>query len=417
MSRKNLMAAAMGSGASKSTSIALEDHSLGIWLVSNEQLVKEIDRAADLRMGLASLSSMVHSLESATPENVALIRIAANLALAGTRFDADHLVSSESISVSAETMSESAKAIFQRIIEAVKKAMLKIREFFTAIAGDVERVRRINTAVANNAKGKNGRSHEYTVTVRLERQRLEIVNKLPRSAPDLLRGLKELHRQLTIVTSQFSKNVEEAGTGIAAAISKDPGSGAAYKSAVDDAYSRIDFKALGSLLNVRTYNDIRFVKDEMKSAPPLMGNVSIFINDHGNGDVTKRHASLTLSTTTQSASVGTEVSYDTIPAADMIPLTVEIATILNTIKSHQENMVNKLTSKNTEIVNAAVGAQEHPSRLTATSTDQSLYASVDRIPNAYYKASQSLQSQLCHHVIMVCKAVLSLCDLSLRAHS
>lgn len=422
MSRKiHLLAAAMEAlDTGEPPVIDLADHELAMALVSNEQMSADISRAFDQRDGLVTLAGLVTGMESAIV-NVGLVRCAVNLSLAGTRFVANDMVpsleSTNDLTTSAETISETAKAIFDRIVAAVKKALIRIREFFITIAGGVGRTQRMNVAIANRAKGKNGRNYEYTITLRMERHRLETMNKLPQGAGEILRGLKELKRQVDVSVTQFSGMVESAGAGIADAIHSDASVSSTYRGKVDSAFAKIDFKALGSLLNVRLHNDPRFAKDEMKVAPALMGNKSIFINDHGNGDSITRTAQLADSIVTASRnSAGSETSYDTIAAADMLGLTGEIDGILKVLQAHNENIVKKLTEKNTAILNASVASQANISRAQSTSEDNANYSAVDRVSNAYYKAANTLQSQICNHALLVCKAVLSVCNLSLDQH-
>jgi hypothetical protein len=391
-------------------------------LNENELTLAEISRSEDLRSNLLDLSAVVGSLESVTAVNASLIRIAANMALAGTAFNSDvfapSLESVNDLAYSSETISESAKALFIRIIEALKKALAKIGAFFKNILGEVERVIRSNTALANNAKGKNGRSiKEAFISLRMEPLRLEVLGKLPLSAPEIVRGLKELHRQLDVVLGNYSSSTLAAGTDIKSAIGKELVPADKYKAGVDAALGKIDFKSFGSLLNVRAYEDMRFAKNEVKVSPAMMGNKSIFINDHGGGDLTKRYAKLSASTSAERRNPNGETSYSTIPASDIITVTAEIAIILKRLQAFDSNTMKPLSAMNTALISSIVEAQGKVALLTPSSEDNALYNKVDGAPGAYYRSSQSLQSQMCHHALAVCKAVISVCEMSLDAHA
>ena len=388
---------------------------------NTDSLLNEVDRVQDVREGMVDLASVCASIESATPQNLALIQIATNLALAGTKFAASDMIpsleSSLGLTVSTEKLSDTAKALWAKIIETLKKVLASIADFWKSMITEVGRAKFSNDQLTNRAKGANGKGIKVRdVKLGIERMKLETLNKVPNTGNDVLRALKEGHRQLAIVLGQYSTNVVITGTEMVAAIGGEVNPSADYLANINKAAETLNFKELKTLLNARPYNDLRFSKDEVSAAPSLPGNKSIFVNDHGNGDVSNRYASLAKSNTAKPNSQGDNYTMDTISIPEILSISKEVDAILSLVIKFNGEQGKKLSTLSKTMLTATETAKGKIDGLIAPPEAERNYTAAARSPTAFNRWAQPLQSQLSRHMVTVCKAAMTVCEASLKNH-
>lgn len=436
MSKEHLLRLALEGDVGPATS---EDEALAFAdivsdLNANQTVIAEIERAEEVRGGLIDLGRVAQSLESADLTQLALIQIASNMATIGTRASCEDifptLESAQGTRVSTESLAETAKQLWERILAALKNLVNSFAKFWDSVVGEVERIQAANNRLAARAKGMQGRAiTNESVDIGRARTKFEINGTLVKTAPALAKALVIARSQLKVVTGFYVDNVIKCGESLQSAASLEKVTAEDYLQATLDAALHVDYKSMASLIGARPYVDSRFSIGEVVAGMPLLGNRSIFINAEGHGQrevvgilglaerCRARRAMLTMSSTGLSQNIGDSNSIQTFSAGDIIGLCREVDAILDMIKSFVRGSKRaQLSRLNTGVLNSIDKAQKRLYVPGLGDRDAVHYRSAARFATAFTSWSQNPHDSLCTHLLSVCRAVILVSNNSIDLH-
>jgi hypothetical protein len=406
--------------------------SLIIDLKDGETVLGEIKRTEEIREGLIDLGNVSASIESTSIHHLALIQIASNLATAGTSASCEDLFPSledyNGTRVSTESLSKKANELWQRILVAIKGLIAKFSNFWTSLFGAVDVLIRSVERTAIRSKGIKGRSpKENQVTLGNERHKLEINGSLVKDGSSINKALVEAHRQLKIITVNYTDAVIHTGGKLVLSAGQTNLAPDLYLKNTIEACKGLGLSQIASLLNSRPYIDSRFSNGEVVVAPPLLGNKSLFTTtDHRVNDSSplvsaefsrSRRISLSASTTREYSRPTDTATIRSMSSSEIDTVCGAIKELLETVKSLSTSGTQKRLNKvNTEVLTAINNAQKSLYSVPVSESDGTRFRSASRFATSFTAWSQNPHDALCTHILSVCRAVLVVCNKSIQLH-
>ena len=170
-----------------------------------ETMSIEADRYVDLATGLENLALVATGIESANPNELGLIDVAGDIAMAGSNHDGSLLTpgleDSAGGTVSVEGIKTIAKDIWKAIKEFVKKIWKRVDDFFHNVFGALPRLRKAMVALKDRADKMADKSIEESKTeVGSLANPLVVGNVAPANGSAIEEVLKT---ELTVATGMF----------------------------------------------------------------------------------------------------------------------------------------------------------------------------------------------------------------------
>lgn len=320
----------------------------------------EVARLEDLAGGLESIACIAEGIEEATIRELQLVHTATALALAGTDVEVESLVPSLESSTGTTVSTESLKRVARTLWDAIRKTVARIwkaiRDFFGGVKGDIQRLRFRNKQVRHRAENVTGRSIRTAKTILgRETNALSIYHRPPRSAKDVIDGLKEYRRQAKVLLGSYPEDLNAMGRKLKNAISsfditRSRESLARVTAVALEFDLPVKARSAGNLTDVV---DSRWESGTVQRLPALMGNKSVFFMTpkHRPGNKTplaeaeqtrNRRAFLGMSSP-EVTDTQTSGEVETFPASTVVEITnlvEEICTLVSEYQSKSKALDN-----------------------------------------------------------------------------
>ena len=250
-------------------------------LAQAETEISEVERVEDLADALEDLAEVAETIEEATPTDLAMVETAARAALAGSDVEVEEVLpaleSYAGTRISVETIRDTARRLWDNIVEMLKKVWEKVEGFFYKIVGTIPRLRKAAEALKDRAEATVGKSVEEAKTnLGGEAGTLAVGKAGPKTAGDVMGALDAVASQGEVVFKKYAATVADAGEKMASAIGEfsiEKPEESLKK--VVQASRALKLEEISKLCSAKATNDTRWPNGVASLAPALPGGKSI----------------------------------------------------------------------------------------------------------------------------------------------
>ena len=250
-----------------------------------EEDVEDVERAEDVTDALESLCEIIRHIDSPTPVNVALIKVAANMAVAGTNVPANALFSANEdftdLKVTVEGIQDKISSSLKTIAESVKSIVTKVTAFFKSIFSAYtrysEKLKSLKAKLEGIKKSKSAKS--VTVSVSGGRFFRHDGNKVIGSAAEFLSVFKDSSNVVNSFADIFGSQAKDTISTIANLYKHLLASKEGSDKNILEVYKKFDafFGKLTSLPSMKMASNSRNDDFQIYESAPGMGGVSIVV--------------------------------------------------------------------------------------------------------------------------------------------
>lgn len=250
-------------------------------LAQAETEISEVERVEDLADALEDLAEVAETIEEATPTDLAMVETAARAALAGSDVEVEEVLpaleSYAGTRISVETIRDTARRLWDNIVEMLKKVWEKVEGFFYKMVGTIPRLRKAAEALKDRAEATVGKTVEEQKTkLGGEAGTLSLDGKAPKGAADVLSALGAVKDQGQAVFGKYATTLAKAGENMASAISDfDIEKAEESLLKVCNAATGVGISEIAKLCKAVSTSDTRWRSGEASMAPALPGGKSI----------------------------------------------------------------------------------------------------------------------------------------------
>lgn len=181
-----------------------------------ENDISETRRAEDVAEALESLCEIISRMDGPTPVNVALIKLAANMGVAGTNVDAQALFSANEdftdLKVTVEGIQDKIKSVGNAIVNSLSVVSGKIMNFIKTIISAYERYsKRIKAAKDKLTEVKKNKVANSVSLVLNSNDGMRTGDGFVNDAKDYLAAFKNTNKTMTSFSELFSTQILKLG--------------------------------------------------------------------------------------------------------------------------------------------------------------------------------------------------------------
>lgn len=247
--------------------------------------IEDSERLEGVQEGLEGLKGIIASIESATAKDIALVRSAGDLALAGT--GADHtslfpsLESAEGATISVEGIGEIISDIWRAIVRAVKRVWEAIMGFFGKIKDQAGRLKKQNTAMRERMSKVAGKKPKSKQTnLEREAEQIAIAGRVPKNGKEIVDNLRVMSQQAGVVYKDYANQLVSTGDKLIAALNKfditKPSESLERVVEASNTLSLDAVKAMMAKMGNGTIKDSRWANMQVIGGAHLLGGKNIF---------------------------------------------------------------------------------------------------------------------------------------------
>jgi hypothetical protein len=247
--------------------------------------IEGIDRAEDVTEALETLCDVIRRIDSPTPVNVALIKVAANMAVAGTSVPAGALFSANEdfhdLKITVEGIQDKITSSLSAIAESIKNIVSKVSLFFKSVFSSYtrysEKLKSLKAKLEEVKKSKTAKS--VTVTMTGGRFFKYDGNKVIGSAAEFLTVFKDSSKVVNSFADIFGSQAKDTMSTIQGLYKNILASKEKSDKNVIEVFKKFDgfFGKLKSLPTMNLASNSRDSDIQIYESAPGMGGVSIVV--------------------------------------------------------------------------------------------------------------------------------------------
>lgn len=403
----------------------LNDEAFEVEDLRQETDIDEIDTVHDIH---DRMHKLVDLGEQGTVSQE-MFDLTTDVLLKSSPYNASTLFASmEGVGERSRALLDAIKKLWERIWNAMKRLAASFTEFWNRVMSSTERAKQAAFRLRRRAESMAGKSIKNPKTrIKQESMMLVINDKRVNDGSDIDKGLVELKRQLSIVMGQHSTRLVSVGSELSKKFSADKKNAKSYLESLIKAVDKLDISATANSLGVRAYWDQRFRKGEVESAPPLLGNKSLFVRRTpfyrsenptilARADAARQLGLVLIHSENVAHSV-TEYEMNTIPAAAVVQIGLRMEELLDHIQKFMDSAEKKkIQSLYSELTNKVGDTKRWMESNGISNEDFDHYNAAMRFATTYAKWAERPHDQMVVHAISVCRAIISACNKSLSNH-
>lgn len=361
---RHILSAALESHREPLPMISMEEEALlvgeaGEDLAQAEAEMTEVERVEDLADALEDLAEVADTITEAQPADLAMVETATRAALAGTDVEVEEVIpaleSFKGTTISTEGLRETARRLWDNIVEMLKKVWEKLEGFFYKLVGSIPRLRKSAEDLKTRAENVTGKAVEETKhQLGGEAGSLAVDGKAPKNAAEVLNALGTVKSQGEVVFKKYAGSLAKAGENMAQALADfEIEKAEEGLNKVVNAASTIAVDEIAKLCNATLTNDPRWRSGDAKIAPALPGGKSIVFvvpgdkPDAGSGsalskaDYARRRYAEVVMTSSKKTDAIRSGEFTTMGANDAIAIADAILGICDTVEEFQRGKGQK----------------------------------------------------------------------------
>lgn len=436
---RHILSVALESNRDPLPMISMEEEALlvgeaGEDLAQAEAEITEVERVEDLADALEDLAEVADTITEAQPADLAMVETATRAALAGTDVEVEEVIpaleSFKGTTISTEGLRETARRLWDNIVEMLKKVWEKLEGFFYKLVGTIPRLRKSAEDLKARAEATVGKAAEETKhQLGGEAGTLAVGGKAPKNAAEILASLGVVRQQGDAVFKKYAGTLAKAGEQMASAISDfDIEKANEGLARVCTAATAVGISEVAKLCNASLTNDPRWRSGEAKMAPALPGGKSIVfvagqLADKSNplsyADGIRRTYAEVVMTSSKKTDAIRSAEFTTMNTADAIAIADAILGICDVVEEFQRGKGQKDLGKARDKMKEA-GAKA-TAKLEKSRKDQgampiSYYKSAINFNVAYGRWATSPMGSLASLSLTACRAALVVANKSLSQY-
>ncbi len=419
--------------------ISMEEEALlvgeaGEDLAQAEAEITEVERVEDLADALEDLAEVADTITEAQPADLAMVETATRTALAGTDVEVEEVIpaleSFKGTTISTEGLRETARRLWDNIVEMLKKVWEKLEGFFYKLVGTIPRLRKSVEDLKARAEATVGKAAEETKhQLGGEAGTLAVGGKAPKNAAEILTSLGVVRKQGDAVFKKYATTLAKAGEQMATAI------GDFDIEKANDGLGRVCVAALSvgisevaKVCDATVTNDPRWRSGEAKMSPALPGGKSIVfvagqLADKSNplsyADGIRRTYAEVVMTSSKKADAIRSAEFTTMNTGDAIAIADAILGICDVVEEFQRGKAQKDLAKARDKMKEAgakATAKLEKSRKDQGAVPISYYKSAINFNVAFGRWATSPMGSLASLSLSACRAALVVANKSLAQY-
>ncbi len=355
--------------------------------------LNEVERVIEVASGLEDLAVVADTIEEATPQQLALVQVAGDLAVAGTDVTSDDLLPSlESYKggkISMEGLREIAQTVWQNIIQFLAKIWAQIEQFYHLLFSTIASTRaRLNALKERNKAAVSKKSEVKGIIVNVGVAAICVDYKPVTKESELLAALKNWD---TAAEYTFNKHLDGviavADVVVKSLANFDPSKAVETATQAKDDIAKV-FSQQGKPPGVKGLDGKRFPGFTTSTGQALLGNVSLLVKAFNSQEGASVLGSLERfrqsgtelgATKAEGDKLPAEVTFETLSNGAIDKVIAECEAILKTAESYKTGSRSAQVKKTREALKAA--GEKATAAMKKFPTEQN----IDSI-TAHYKA-------------------------------
>lgn len=360
--------------------VALEDAPVAVQMLSLEeeaieaaeqateageiaQDLSEADRVIEISDALEDLAAVAGSIEEATPAETQLVEIAGQMAVAGTDVSPEEIVPAMEAfvlkKIDTAAMYNTAKQIWERILNYVKQIWEKIANFVKRVVGAIPRLRRNIEELEEKIDAVESQKAEGKIELYAGLTALSVNGSPVANHGDLSKALKDLHAASKFVFGNVVDNTIERGKAVESSIKAfDPAKSAESVTALRAAFRSVKVPNAPGAAGADAK---RFPGFETRVGTPLLGNVSIafkaYTDKGDSGDLGAleryRNSGFALVPSADKLPDGKPAQFEPLTPAAMKATLKSVLELLDTLEEFESSGKNKAIQTQKKAIEAA----------------------------------------------------------------
>lgn len=436
---RHILSVALESNRDPLPMISMEEEALlvgeaGEDLAQAEAEITEVERVEDLADALEDLAEVADTITEAQPADLAMVETATRAALAGTDVEVEEVIpaleSFKGTTISTEGLRETARRLWDNIVEMLKKVWEKLEGFFYKLVGTIPRLRKSAEDLKARAEATVGKAAEETKhQLGGEAGTLAVGGKAPKNAAEILASLGVVRKQGDAVFKKYAGTLAKAGEQMASAISDfDIEKASDGLQRVCTAAIAVGISEVAKICDATVTNDPRWRAGEAKMSPALPGGKSIVfvagqLTDKTNplayADGIRRTYAEVVMTSSKKQDAVRNGEFTTMNTSDAIAIADAILGICDVVEEFQRGKGQKDLAKARDKMKEAgakATAKLEKSRKDQGAVPISYYKSAINFNVAYGRWATSPMGSLASLSLTACRAALVVANKSLSQY-